>query len=254
MKNKGCVYQGCSFGLRLLIYLFIFVLAISGLAFYGLSIAIAGAVLAYTSPTYRNWLKNQRGFQFRLSKLPGMASSSPTTLALSTIAYTLPLSLLSWSFLLGSFGKTDTTITAAIMGIIGLVLLFGWLIQGWGIRSTVSTQQGQSVTIENKSDISKLSLDGIVNYFRQNPIASVAIPIALIFPLCCGLVGTWVSPLVITPTPTPTPITPTPTQLPPIATLIPSETPIPTATLISSETPISQATSTPLETATFILD
>ena len=57
----------------------------------------------------------------------------------------------------------------------------------------------------------------------------------------------------ITPTPTPTPITPTPTQLPPIATLIPSETPIPTATLISSETPISQATSTPLETATFIL-
>jgi hypothetical protein len=254
MKNKGCLYQGCSAGLWILVYLFIFVLAISGLGFYGLSIGIIGAVLAYTSPTYRNWLKNQRGFQFRLSKLPGMASSSPTALALTTLAYTVPLSLISWSFLLGSFGKIDTTITAAIMGLVGLVLLFGWSIQGWGIKSTVSTQQEQSVTIENKSDNSRLSQDGIVNYFRQNPIASIAIPIALILPLCCGLVGTWVSPIVITPTPTPTPITPTPTKLPPTATLTPSETPIPTATLIPSETPISQATSTPLETATFILE
>ena len=181
MKNKGCVYQGCFFGLRLLIYLFIFVLAISGLAFYGLSIAIAGAVLAYTSPTYRNWLKNQQRFSISFIEAARNGIFITYNIGTFTIAYTLPLSLLSWSFLLGSFGKTDTTITAAIMGIIGLVLLFGWLIQGWGIRSTVSTQQGQSVTIENKSDISKLSLDGIVNYFRQNPIASVAIPIALIF-------------------------------------------------------------------------
>lgn len=245
MKNKGCVSQGCSGILWILVYLFIFVLAISGLGFYGLSIGIIGAVLAYTSPAYRKWLANQRGFQNRLSKLPGMASSSPTTLALSTLAYTVPLSLISWSFLLGSFGKTDTTITAAIMGLVGLVLLFGWFIQGWGIKSAVTTQPTN--IIEDKSDNSKLSQDGVINYFRQNPIASIAIPIALIVPLCCCLVGTWVSPIVITPTPTATPITPTPTKLPPTATLIPSETPIPQATSTLAET----VTFTPESTSTF---
>jgi len=264
MKNKGCVNQGCSGCLWIFVYLIIFALAISGLGFYGLSLGIIGAVLAYTSPVYRNWLKNQRGFQSRLSKLPGMASSSPTTLALSTIAYTLPLSLLSWSFLLGSFGKTDTTITAAIMGLVGLVLLFGWFIKGWGITSAVTTQQGQSVDkvqetsqltniIEDKSDNSKLTQDGVVNYFRQNPIASIAIPIALILPLCCCLVGTWVSPIVITPTPTPTPITPTPTKFPSTATLVPSQTPTLQATSTLAETvtftPESTSTLAPTNTA-----
>lgn len=379
MRNKGCVNQGCTGCLWLFVYLLIFVIAISGLGFYGLSIGIIGTVLAYTSPAYRKWLTNQRGFQIRLSKLPGMASSSPTILALSTLAYTVPLSLISWSFLLRSFGKTDTTITAAIMGLIGLVLLFGWFIKGWGITSAVTTQQGQSVNkiqetqhfnhirqldeirqldpvaferfvgslfekmgyqvqttplsgdegidlilrkgtklaivqckryensvgqpvvrdlygamvhnkadeaylvttgtvtlpaqqwvvgkplhlvdgnmlvewvetfkeqetsqpnniIDGKSDNSKLSQGGVINYFRKNPITFIAIPIALILPLCCCLVGTWVSPIVITPTPTPTPITPTPTKLPLTATLFPSKTPIP------------QATSTVLETVTF---
>lgn len=388
MKNKGCVYQGCSIGLWILVYLFIFVLAISGLGFYGLSIGIIGAVLAYTSPAYREWLKNQRGFQSRLSKLPGMASSSPTTLALSTLAYTVPLSLISWSFLLGSFGKTDTTITAAIMGLIGLVLLFGWFIKGWGIPSAATLQQGQTANkvqetqyfnrirqldeirqldpvaferfvgslfekmgyqvqttplsgdegidlvlrkdtklaivqckryensvgqpivrdlygamVHNKADEaylvttgtvtlpaqqwvvgkplhlvdgntlvewietfkeketslptnvitdetnnSKVSQEGIIGYFRQNPIASIAIPIALILPLCCCLVGTWVSPIVITPTPTPTPVTPTSTKLPSTATLVPSQTPTLQATSTLAET----VTFTPESTSTFV--
>lgn len=388
MKNKGCVNQGCTGCLWVFVYLIIFVIAISGLGFFGLSVGVIGAVLAYTSPTYREWLKNQRGFQSRLSKLPGMASSSPTTLALSTLAYTVPLSLISWSFLLGSFGKTDTTITAAIMGLIGLVLLFGWFIKGWGIPSAVTSQQGQTVNkvqdtqyfnrirqldeirqldpvaferfvgslfekmgyqvqttplsgdegidlvlrkdtklaivqckryensvgqpvvrdlygamVHNKADEaylvttgtvtlpaqqwvagkplhlvdgntlvewietfkeqetsqptnvitdetnnSKVSQEGIIGYFRQNPIASIVIPIALILPLCCCMIGTWVSPIVITPTPTPTPITPTPTKLPSTATLVPSQTPTLQATSTLAET----VTFTPESTSTFV--
>lgn len=86
--------------------------------------------------------------------------------------------------------------------------------------------------VTNETNNSEVSQEGIVGSFRSNPIASIVIPIALILPLCCCLVGTWVSPIVITPTPTPTPITPTPTQLPPTATLVPSQTPTLQATSV----------------------
>ena len=139
--EQGCLRLGC---LWFFIYPLILVLVISGLGSYGLSLGIVGAVLAYTNPAYRDWWKNKRDLHPRLSRLPGMASSSPTTLAIATLSYTVLASVVSWFFLLGTFSQQDTAITTAIMGLGGIVLLVGWLVKGWGIKSPVA-QQGSSV-------------------------------------------------------------------------------------------------------------
>ena len=65
MKNKGCVNQGCTGFLWVCIYLIIFVIATSGLGFFGLSIGVIGATLAYTSGAFHKFL----GYcSFRLPK------------------------------------------------------------------------------------------------------------------------------------------------------------------------------------------
>jgi hypothetical protein len=144
MKGIGCIYKLCVLFLRAVIYLLIFASAVLGMGFYGLSIGVIGAVLAYTNSAYREWLKDQLGFQVRLSKLPGMTSSSPSTLALSTSFYTVPLSLLCWYIMLGFFVNEDTIMAGAMMGGFGIVILFGWFIKGWGIRATAATLQERS--------------------------------------------------------------------------------------------------------------
>lgn len=128
--KQGCLKTGC---LWLFVYPLLFVFALTGLGFYGVAIAIIGATLAFYSSGFRDWLITQRGYARRLSKLPGLGSTSPTTLAVATLAYLLPLSAFGWLLMAGVFSDIGTTLIAAMMGIFGIGFLYGWLIHGWGL-------------------------------------------------------------------------------------------------------------------------
>ena len=237
---KRSLRLGC---LWFCVYPFVFVLVVSGLAFYGLSLGLLGAVFALTSPGYRVWLRRQRGFHSRLSKLPGMASSSPTILAIATLSYAFIASLLSWLLLREVFSHKETAFAAAIMGMAGIVLIVGWLIKGWGAKTSSVTQEVSS--IEEKREEARIFPEGIFSYLKQNPFVLAVITLSFIMPCACGGLGLAVassSSLAFTPTPT---ITVTAT---PEATALPS----PTKTLaVLSPTETQGATSTPLhETST----
>ena len=233
----GCVWRIIS----VIGYILAIFLIFSGLGLFGLSMGIIGAVLAYTNIAYREWLSKQQGYKFRLSKLPGMASSSPTVLAIATIGYSAPLSLLSWYFLLGSFSKPDTLVAVIIMGVVGIVLLFGWLIKGWGLKPTQQVKP-ENVVFDIESRSSAINLNDIIDYFKQYRLATILIPFALLTPLFCYVSGTVIGPIIITPTPTTTSVTPTLSPTPVAPTLTP------TTAVIPSVTPSPIATTTPLST------
>jgi restriction system protein len=113
-------------------------LALAGLGFYGLGLALSGAALVRYSLGFRRWLLNQPGYIQRLSRLPGLGSPLPATVALALLAYLLPLSALGCLFLALSLllGLSDLTTLLALagLGLPGIGLLYGWFIQGWGLK------------------------------------------------------------------------------------------------------------------------
>jgi restriction system protein len=113
-------------------------LALAGLGFYGLGLALSGAALVRYSLGFRQWLMNQPGYIQRLSRLPGLGSPLPATVALALLAYLLPLSALGCLFLAASLllGLSDlnTLLALAGLGLPGIGLLYGWFIRGWGLR------------------------------------------------------------------------------------------------------------------------
>ena len=135
--NNSCLRFGCLIFFAIPILL---LFVVPGLAFYGFSFGVLGAGLALASPIYRSWLKNQKGYIFRLSKLPGMGSDSPSVLAIATAAYIFPLSVVSWLMMRGAFSEVTITFTAAFLGLLGILFLFGYMVSGWGIKArTVQT-------------------------------------------------------------------------------------------------------------------
>jgi len=156
MKTVGCVFKIFIILMLLAIAPYVLFFVASALGLYGLSIGIIGALLAYTSPKYRRWLSNQHGYQRRLSKLPGMSSSSPKTLAITTMAYMVPASLLSWGLLLPVFGDSEMTIPLVIMGFIGAIPLYGWLVKGWGLK-TASPQPQFTEQIQQTRYLDRIS-------------------------------------------------------------------------------------------------
>jgi len=129
--------RGC---LSLLVKLFgfflILSLVISGLGVFGLAIAVFAFTLSYYSPNYRNWLNNQPGYVYRLSKIPGLSSSSPITLTIATTGYLLLFSVLSFLMLARTPKLGGGMVVYPILGVIGIILLYGWGIRGWGFSSS----------------------------------------------------------------------------------------------------------------------
>jgi restriction system protein len=115
-----------------------------------------GAVLAIVSPKYREWLRSQDGFKFRLSKLPGMKSDSPVTLAIATAIYTLPLSIFGWITMQEVFSDFPTTLTAAVISSIGVIVLIGWFIEGWGTSKSTNDTKEETSRIEYFERIERL--------------------------------------------------------------------------------------------------
>jgi len=130
----------------------------SGLAFYGVSLSIIGISLSLTEPRYRTWLRNRKGYVARLSMLPGMKSDSPTVLATATAVYLLPISVFSWlTFSVANvFSSVASALTSAVVGLFGILLIFGWFIQGWGVKSS-----------RNKTGVSTNFNDQEVAYFKR---------------------------------------------------------------------------------------
>jgi len=266
---KRALRLGC---LWFCVYPFVFVLVASGLALYGLSLGLLGAVFALTSPGYRAWLRRQRGFHSRLSKLPGMASSSPTILAIATLSYAFIVSLLSWLLLREVFSQKETAFAAAIMGMAGIVLVVGWLIKGWGAKTSSVTQEVSS--IEEKREEVRIFPEGISSYLKRNPFVLAVITLSFIMPCACGGLGLAVassSSLAFTPTPTIVMAAPEATALPSptktLAVLSPTETqgaistplhetstPVPSLTVTPHGTSTPTPTQTPTENLSLIVD
>jgi HJR/Mrr/RecB family endonuclease len=113
----------------LYIYPLLFVLILTGLSIYGAVLGAIGAILVYTSPATRNWLMSQPGYVRFLSKFPGMRSSSPLVMAIATAFLLVP-----WSLLIVPFATSPNEtgiLSVAGVGLIGVFLLYGWLVRGW---------------------------------------------------------------------------------------------------------------------------
>lgn len=108
-------------------------LVVAALGFYGPAVAVVGAVLAFYSPSYRSWLTSQPGYLRRLSRLPGLRSTSPAVLAIATLVYLLPISAFCWFMLIGLLPHVRAAGITAVIGLIGMGLLYGWFIRGWRI-------------------------------------------------------------------------------------------------------------------------
>lgn len=162
--------KGC---LKLIIYFVVFSVAVyillpvflvllyvfgSGFAFYGVSLSIIGISLALTTPMYRTWLKSQKGYVARLSKLPGMKTDSPSVLAIATAVYLLPVSIFGWIILSATnvFSDIASALLSAVVGLFGILLIFGWFIWGWGVKSS-----------KNKTSTNATSKAQEVAYFKQ---------------------------------------------------------------------------------------
>lgn len=234
--NAGCLKAFIVIPIILLSFFFV----ILGLGFYGFSLAIIGATLAVISPDYRSWLKSQRGFKSRLSKLPGMASDSPASLAVATAGYLLPISALVWYSFEGVFVQPETTVITALLGLIGVGIIYGWLIQGWGVA-----RQPTDTPV-------KLHLSNLTASVRQNRNATLLMLLALVLPVCSGIAGLLVfrdsSSLASTATPPAVAVATQP--IAPIDTPAPIRTLRPTATKALqaqvANTQIPQATATQL--------
>ncbi len=127
--------------LQLFVSLFLFASVLAGLAFYGVAVAIVGATLVLCSTHFHSWLIVQRGYARRLSKLPGLGSTSPILLAVAILAYLLPLSVVCWMLMgeaIGGFSNVGRTLVAAIGGLIGIDILYKRLIHGRGLESAAS--------------------------------------------------------------------------------------------------------------------
>ena len=169
-KKKGCLTGCLTICLWIVVFSIYLSLAISAFAFYGFSFGILGTFLALTNPAYRKWLRNQRGFKYRLSKLPGLQTNSPVTLAVATAIYIFSLSLLSWAGIEEIFSDATTALITAFIGLIGVVVLFSQFILGWGIsESNQETQEEKQGATEEAQYFERIER---LNQMKQlDPIA-----------------------------------------------------------------------------------
>jgi tetratricopeptide (TPR) repeat protein len=121
--------------LTLVAYIFVFGTILGALCYYGALLALIGAILSFV-PGYRHWLERQPGYRSRLSRLWGWKRLARLQLALVTILYLMPVSLLFWyQAILGSrIGGNWFSVDGAIASLFGLIFLYGWSIQNWHAR------------------------------------------------------------------------------------------------------------------------
>lgn len=245
---------GC---IMFLVGVFVLACAMVGLGYFGVSLAVLGALLALMSPGYREWLASQPGYRRRMARLPGMRTASPVQLAICTLLYLLPLSAVAMDATVrgfaGTTGGKSTPVMMAGIGLFGLWLLYGWGIRGWRLPA------------DGRLPFSAAAIFGPL---RTNVVALGAGVIAALLPVVVLGIGIVVTPdkaqatrVQVVPTPTimkptvaPAPATPvlvaplqmeTPTAMVvPAATMTPASTREPTAT---------QAVVPPTATATKVL-
>lgn len=245
------MWQGCLKVCVLLVvcaFLGLLILSVTliGFGFYGVPLAISGSILALSSPHYRDWLTSQNGYKKRLARLPGLRGDSAKVLAIATLIYLLPISWLGVISLDQILEKVGTTLTAAIMGLIGMGLLYGWCIKGWRLPAT------------ERQETSRLSIRAVIGDVKNSGAARNWLVAGLALPVLWlgGIIGlaTFNEPLreagllaAFTATPTPT-HTATPTATTTTNTPLPTRTPVSTNTPTSTNTPIS--TNAPIPTDT----
>ncbi len=177
MSTKRPWWRGCLVAMAFVIGgLLVLVLVSTTLSIFGFAFAVLGATLAYTSPTYRLWLQNQRGYSQRLSKLPGLGDSGPGTLAASTILYLLPLSFIFW-VIFGDTVRSETLIYLLFTGLLGAFILYGWLIRGWGLDASIPS---------GHPDLEGIDLiPTIIQEARSTNYMMIPVALAIISPLLC---------------------------------------------------------------------
>jgi|GEM_PF-6143868 len=114
---------------------------------YGLVVTTAAAILGYRSQRYREWLYNQHGFRARLGRAPRFNYDTPNELLKWTLIYFIPptiLGLILLSLAMGNAGFTlrfGVVLMSAIFGLIIMVPLYSWLIEGWRLPPESSDER-----------------------------------------------------------------------------------------------------------------
>ena len=158
---------------------FLIILVLPALALYGVAVALIGAALAYSSPGFRVWLSSKRGYKARLSRLPGLGSSSPLVLGFSILIYIIPLAVISWFSLALAFQSAGSVLTWGVMGLGGLLLLYAWFIHGWRLESDEDEIYPSP----------QFSLGESASFLKQNKAAAGILVLGLIIPFICGGLG-----------------------------------------------------------------
>ena len=233
---------GC---IMFLVGVFVLGCAVVGLGYFGVSLAVLGALLALLSPGYREWLASQPGYQRRLARLPGLRTSSPVQLALCTLLYLLPLSAVAMDATVRGFAGTTggkwTPVMMAGIGLFGLWILYGWGIRGWRLPA------------DGRLPFSAAAIFGPL---RTNVVALGAGVIAALLPVAVLGIGIVVTPdkaqatrvqVVPTPTimkPTVAPATATPVLVAPLQMETPTAMVVLAATMTLAPTHAPTATPT----------
>jgi len=261
----GCLKAILILLLVLLSIPLLFLFLLSAFAFYGISLTIIIPVLSYFSPSYCGWLETQTGYKLRLSRLPGMKTSSSGTLAIASFIYLAALTFFSLLFFWTAYTNLVSTIFVGILGLIGLLLIYGWLIKGWRTSSKKPKEIESDVGDEPAPQPMKFPWQSVVNDISTSRASLIPAIIAIVIPFVCvgsvfvwgvvneplreiGMLPTYTPTATSTLTPTPT-HTPTPT-LPPTSTNTPEPTPTaePTNTPRPTDTPAPTNTPSPTDT------
>ena len=100
---------------------------LAGWFVWGPILALPATILAF-SRRYRTWLLRQPGYTQRLALMPGWKSMTPIRLAGVSLAYLVPVPLISWVL------SGGTVLLFVLIGAFGLILLYGFWIRNWGMH------------------------------------------------------------------------------------------------------------------------
>lgn len=178
-------YKKQKWWVKFLIWLFLFLPAIAfilvGFSIYGLSMALIGFLFFYFNPEFRNWISNKKGYHLRFSKLPGIKREPEKNTAFILIIYFLPISFFAW--LVYGESVSEDILFALILGLLGILLFYGFFIQGWFIRG-VERNELEGVTAKQIFRTNR-TLEELMKYFKSNVHITLLILLTIFSPLLC---------------------------------------------------------------------
>ena len=125
------------------------------MAVFGIPLTIGASIATYTKPSYRNWLTSKRGYNNRISLLPGLTNTTPSVQALVTAIYLLIATFISIGLMFPAFTQNPRSVIG--LSPIGLGILYGIFIQGWELpKKLISPRKQISSTSQHEAELKNL--------------------------------------------------------------------------------------------------